>query len=93
MRLLIGLVDCLIASLVDSLVDWRFFRPGGFSVGAFTQLERGVAVLDVSARSRATDLVLRALVHSFCHLADASSHAIASPILGNILFEATTCVG
>ena len=39
MRLLIG--------LVDSLVDWRFFRPGGFSVGAFTQLERGVAVLDV----------------------------------------------
>ena len=29
----------------------------------------------------------------FCHLTDASSHAIASPILDNILFEATTFVG
>ena len=29
----------------------------------------------------------------FCHLANASSHVIASPILGNILFEATNRVG
>ena len=29
----------------------------------------------------------------FCHLADAPSHAIASPILGNILIEATTFAG
>ena len=31
--------------------------------------------------------------HRFCHLADASSHAVASQFWGNILFEATTCVG
>ena len=29
----------------------------------------------------------------FCHLTDASSHAIASPILGNILIEATRRAG